>query len=58
VTFLACGSDTPSGRSADGSVTFWSGFVFARKPACGRLDLYVDDEPTARRLELELGRSC
>jgi hypothetical protein len=58
VTFFACGSETASGSSADGPVTFWSGFVLAREPSCVPLDVYVDDKPARRRVELELGRPC
>jgi hypothetical protein len=58
VTFLACGTDEPSGSSADGPVTFWSGFVLARRRACIPLEVYVDDEPAPRRVGIELGRPC
>jgi hypothetical protein len=58
VTFLACGPDEPSGSNADGPVTFWSGFVLVRKPSCVPLDVYVDDEPAPRRVEVELGAPC
>jgi hypothetical protein len=67
MTFRACrpGSppkdyrpEGPSGSHADGeSVTFWSGFVVARAPACVPLEVYVDDEPP-RRIGLALGRRC
>ncbi len=68
VTFVACrpgrasrrySPDGPSGSHADGaSVTFWSGFVLTRAPACIPLDIYVDDAPTPRRVGLPLGRRC
>ena len=58
VTFLACGIDEPSGSNADGPVTFWSGGVLVRKPSCVPLDVYVDDEPAPRRVEVELGAPC
>ena len=65
ITFVACAPgrpsatyrpDGPSGSSADGvSVTFWSGFVLTRRPACLRLEVQVDDEPATRRALLNLG---
>ena len=67
VTFAACrpgrptgeySPDGPSGSEADGRpVTFWSGFVLTRRPACIPLDVYVDDDPP-RRVGLALGRRC
>jgi len=69
ITFVACARgepsatyqpDGPSGSSADGvAVTFWSGFVLTRRPACLPLDVRVRGEPTARRAVLNLGeRRC
>jgi hypothetical protein len=58
VTFVACGPGEPSGSNADGPVTFWSGGVLVRKPSCVPLDVYVDDEPAPRRVEIELGAPC
>lgn len=58
VTFLACGPHEPAGSNADGPVTFWPGFVLVRKPSCVPLDVYVDDEPAPRRVEVELGAPC
>ncbi len=68
VTFVACrpgrpsrrySPDGPSGSSADGvAVTFWSGFVLTRRPACIPLDVYVDGAPSPRRVGLSLGRRC
>jgi hypothetical protein len=68
VTFVACrpGSASrrdspngPTGSRADGAaITFWSGFVLTRAPACIPLDIYVDDEPSPRRVGLPLGRRC
>jgi hypothetical protein len=68
VTFVACRPgraprryrpDGPSASDADGvAVTFWSGFVLTREPACVPLDIYVDDEPTPRHVGLSLGRRC
>jgi hypothetical protein len=59
VTFVACRPGSPSGSSADGvAVTFWSGFVLTRTPACVPLNIYVDEEPSPRRVGLSLGRRC
>jgi hypothetical protein len=65
IAFVACAPgkpsatyrpDGPSGSSADGvAVTFWSGFVLTRRPACLPLDVHVNGEPTARRAVLNLG---
>jgi hypothetical protein len=37
------------------AVTFWSGFVLSRRPACLPLEVHVNGEPTARRAVLNLG---
>jgi hypothetical protein len=60
VTFIACRHGEPSGSSIDGlAVTFWSGFVLAREPACVPVHAWVDDEPAPRRLVLGMGvRRC
>jgi hypothetical protein len=58
VTFTACARGEASGSSADGPVTFWSGFILAGRPSCVPLDVYIDAEPEPRRAELELGRAC
>ena len=68
VAFVACrpgraprrySPNGPSESSADGvAVTFWSGFVLTRTPACVPLNIYVDKEPSPRRVELSLGRRC
>ena len=68
VTFVACrpgratrdyDPDGPSGSSADGvAVTFWSGFVLTRAPACIPLEVYVDGSATPQRVGLPLGRRC
>jgi hypothetical protein len=68
VTFVACATgsksqhysaDGPSGSYADDvPVTFWSGFVLSRAPACIPLAVYVDDERAPRRVGLPLGRDC
>ncbi|MBA2637947.1 MAG: hypothetical protein H0U79_06980, partial [Solirubrobacterales bacterium] len=56
VTFESC-SAKRSLSSANGPVTFWSGFVLARNPICVPLDVYVDDQ-APRRAWLSLGRRC
>jgi len=68
VTFVACrpgrasrrySPNGPSESYADGAaVTFWSGFVLTRAPACIPLDIYVDDASSPRRVGLALGRRC
>jgi len=68
VTFVACrpgrpsrrySPDGPSGSYADGvAVTFWSGFVLTRAPACIPLDVYVDGATSPRRVGLALGSRC
>jgi hypothetical protein len=68
VTFVACrrGKPTrryrpqgPSDSYADGvNVTFWSGFVLTREPACVPLKVYVDGERPPRRAQVPLGQSC
>jgi hypothetical protein len=68
VTFVAClpgkatgayDPDGPSASDASGvAVTFWSGFVLTRAPACIPLDVYVDGERAPRRVGLALGRRC
>jgi len=68
MSFVACrpGKPTPeyrpegpSGSAADGEpVTFWSGFVLTRAPACVPLEVYVDGEPSPRRVGMALGRRC
>jgi hypothetical protein len=65
MTFVACQpgrptrsyrDDGPSGSYADGqSVTFWSGFVVLRAPACVPLEIYVDDDPSPRQAVIDMG---
>ena len=65
MTFVACqpGSPTrtyrddgPSASRAGGvAVTFWSGFVVMREPACVPLRVYVDDDPSPRRGVIDMG---
>lgn len=55
ITFIACRPDEPSGSSAGGPVTFWSGFVMTRAPDCVPLNVYVDDEPSPRRAVVPVG---
>jgi hypothetical protein len=50
VTFVACRrSNVRPGSSANGAVTFWSGFVPTSAPRCVPLEIYVDDQPSPRR---------
>jgi hypothetical protein len=58
--FVACAPWQRSGSSADGEpVTFWSGFVVLRRPACVPLEVQVDDEPAPRRAVIDMGgRDC
>ncbi len=58
VTFTACRVDQPSGSSADGPVTFWSGSILAERPSCVPLDVFVDDQPKPQRVWISLGRHC
>jgi hypothetical protein len=59
VTFVACRPGGPADSSADAiAVTFWSGGVAARAPACVALEVYVDREPSPRHVGLPLGRRC
>ena len=59
VTFIACGRGERSGSSASGDpVTFWSGFVLTRSPRCVPLLVWVDDEPSPRRVALPMGARC
>ena len=58
VTFVSCGRAEASGSSADGRVTFWSGFVVVNAPSCVPLDVYVDDDLPPRRVTVSLGAAC
>jgi hypothetical protein len=58
ITFVSCRLDVPSGSSANGAVTFWSGFVTTRTPSCVPLEVYVDDAPSPRSVALSLGARC
>jgi hypothetical protein len=68
VTFVACRRGEPprryrpqgpSGSYADDvNITFWSGFVLTREPACVPLKVYVDGKRPPRRVQIPLGRSC
>lgn len=51
VAFTACG---PESRR----ITFWSGGVLVRRPACVALDVYVDGSRSPQRIEIELGAAC
>jgi hypothetical protein len=55
ITFVACGRNEPSGSTAGGPVTFWSGFVLTRAPDCVPLNVYVDDEPSPRHAVVPVG---
>jgi hypothetical protein len=65
MTFVACqpGRPTrryrpegPSSSHADGeAVTFWSGFVLTRKPACVPLEIYIDHDPSPRHAVMDMG---
>jgi hypothetical protein len=57
VTFVACDS-AHAISSADGAaVTFWSGAVLTRRPACIPLEIAIDGgEP--QRVGLALGKRC
>jgi hypothetical protein len=60
VTLEACRRGEPSGSSIDSlPVTFWSGFVVAREPACVPVYAWIDDEPHPRRVLVRMGvRRC
>jgi hypothetical protein len=61
VTFIACPRDEPSYSyrgHAVGTVTFWSGFVLTRSPACVPLDVYPNGKPSPLRIHLSLGARC
>ena len=68
VTFVACrpgrrtqkySRDGPSGSYADEiSVTFWSGFVLTRAPACIPLHVYLEESRSPRQAGVALGRRC
>jgi hypothetical protein len=65
MTFVACrpGRPTrryrdsgPSNSRADGeAVTFWSGFIVMRRPACVPLEVHVDDDPSPRHAVIDMG---
>ncbi|HVL97403.1 MAG TPA: hypothetical protein VM266_16220 [Solirubrobacteraceae bacterium] len=57
VRFVACRRNSGS-TAGDAPVTFWSGFVTARRPLCVRMRVWVDDEPEPRPAHIELGRRC
>jgi hypothetical protein len=68
VTFVACRRGEPPRRyrpqgpsrnHADGvNITFWSGGVLTREPACVPLKVYVDGERPPQRVQIPLGQSC
>ena len=57
ISFAAC-SERRSGSRANGHVTFWSGFITVREPACVPLDAYIDGAAAPRRLRIAIGRRC
>lgn len=59
ITFVSCRTGEPSGSSAGGPVTFWSGFVMTRVPGCVPLNVYVDGETSPRHAAVTVGpRAC
>jgi hypothetical protein len=58
VTFVACRAGRADSYADDVNVTFWSGFVLAREPACVPLEIFVDGSRSPRRAGLQLGRRC
>jgi hypothetical protein len=68
VTFVACRRGEPPRRyrprgpsrnfADDVNITFWSGGVLAREPACVPLRVFVDGERPPQRVRIPLGRSC
>ena len=58
VTFVACGRGEPSGSTAGGPVTFWSGGLAANEPHCVPLDVYVDGAARPSHVFVELGMRC
>ena len=57
VTFVACQPESSGSTAGLGEpVTFWSGFVFARKPSCAPLDIEAGRD--IRRIEIPLGDRC
>jgi hypothetical protein len=57
MTFVACPPGTPMSDADGAEVTFWSGFVLTREPACIPLRIAVDGGPP-RRVPLSLGVRC
>jgi hypothetical protein len=53
VTFVACRPGKPPRR-----VTFWSGFVLTREPACVPLKVFVDGARPPLRVAIPLGETC
>jgi hypothetical protein len=58
ITFVSCRLGVPSGSSADGAVTFWSGFVMTRTPRCVQLEVYGNGARSPRSVALSLGARC
>jgi hypothetical protein len=57
VTFIACRRGRSQSRGNGFEVTFWSGIVLTRKPACLPLDVSIDGA-APRRVALALGARC
>lgn len=58
ITFASCREKKAGSTTADGPVTFWSGFVLTRLPQCVALDVYADGARVHRRVTLSLGDEC
>ena len=57
ITFVACGSDHTISSADGAAVTFWSGAVLTRRPACLPLEVTIDrGEP--QRVSIPLGKHC
>jgi hypothetical protein len=57
ITFAACGPGRSASHADGAEVTFWSGFVRTREPACLALRISIDGGPP-RRMPLSLGVRC
>ena len=68
MTFIACRRGEPTRRyrpqgpsnshADDVNVTFWSGGVLTREPACVPLKVHVDGKRPPLRVQVPLGQSC
>jgi hypothetical protein len=57
ITFTGCRPGRAASHADGAEVTFWSGFVRTRAPACIPLDVSADGAP-ARRVTISLGVRC